>query len=182
MGGKFHRDTVAGAFFTTGIQGTAYRGEFTWTLSGDPRDRLIDRRTFFRASLGLDRQLTPDVSFTLEFSYNGFGAGSASQYALLSLSDRVQRGEVNALGTYYAGAALNWQLHPLWTLSNSVLVNWQDPSALWIPALNWSSSDNSTVLLGVQMGFGGEFDQNLSLRSEYGPAPATVFAAIEWYF
>ncbi len=123
MGGKFHRDTVAGAFFTTGFQGTAYRGEFTWTLSGDPRDRLIDRRTFFRASFGLDRQLTPDLGLTLEFSYNGFGAGSPSQYALLALSDRVQRGEVNALGTYYAGTALTWQLHPLWTLSHAVLVN-----------------------------------------------------------
>ena len=182
MGGKFHRDTVAGAFLTTGIQGTAYRGEVTWTLSGDPGDRLIDRRTFFRASLGLDRQLSPKVSLTLEFSYNGFGAGSPSQYALLAQSDRVQRGEVTALGTFYAGTALTWQLHPLWTLSQAVLVNWQDPSALWVPTLQWSTSDNSTVILGAQAGFGGEFGADLSLRSEYGPAPATLFAALQWYF
>ncbi|HSR68483.1 MAG TPA: hypothetical protein VLU25_11120 [Acidobacteriota bacterium] len=182
MGGKFHGDTVAGFFITTGLGGSALRGEATWTDSGDPRDRLLGRSSFWRASVGIDRQLNPDVGVTVEFSYNGFGASDADEYLLIAQADRVQRGEVNALGRYYTGAALNWQIHPLWTFSNTLLVNWQDPSAFLIPALQWSSSDNSTFLLGMQVGIGGQLDRTLSPRSEYGPAPATLFTAFTWYF
>lgn len=182
MGGKFHGDTVAGLFLTTDLAGSALRGEATWTDSGDPRDGLLGRSSFWRASLGVDRQLTPDVGFTLEFSYNGFGASGSEDYLLVAQTDRVQRGEVNALGKYYTGASFTWQIHPLWSLTNTVLVNWQDPSSFVIPALSWSSSDNSTILLGAQIGIGGEFDESLAPQSEYGPAPATMFAAITWYF
>ena len=182
IAGKFHRDTVAGAFFTAGVRGIAYRGEVAWTLSGDPHDRRLDRRQFWRASFGIDRQLSPEVTATLEFSYNGYGVGSPSQYRLLAQSDRVQRGEVSALGTYYTGMAVSWQIHPLWTMTQTVLVNWQDPSVFWIPALQWSTSDNSTLLFAAQSGFGGGLNPDLSLRSEYGPVPTTLFAAVKWYF
>lgn len=182
MGGKFHRDTVAGVFITTDWRGAAVRAETTWTQSGDPFDRTIGRRTFWRASGGIDRQLSPDWNLTFEFSFNGYGFSQAEDFLLLSQSDRIQRGEVNALGRYFGGAALSWELHPLWTLSNTLLVNWQDPSALWIPVLEWSTGDDSAIQFGAQSGFGGEFDSDLRPRSEYGPAPVTLFASARWYF
>lgn len=181
MGGKFHRDTVAAAYFTTEVRGAAVRGEVSWTLSGDPLERLIDRRAFWRATLGVDRQIATEVTASLEVSYNGYGVGDSSQYLLLALTDRLARGEVNALGTYYTGGAVNWKIHPLWTLSQAVLVNWQDPSALWIPTLEWSASDNASVLFGGQTGF-GEGPGFLSLRSEYGAVETSLFAAVKWYF
>lgn len=182
MGGRFHGDTVAGAFFTTDASGTALRGEAAWTLSGDAFERRLDRRTFFRATLGVDRQLTPDVGVTLEIAYNGFGVGSASRYLLLAQTDRVARGEVSSLGTYYAGTAVTWQIRPLWTLSQALLVNAQDPSALWIPALEWSTSDNSTLLMALQTGLGGQIGSRLTPESEYGLVPTTAFLAFKWYF
>ncbi len=104
MGGKFHRDTVAGSFLTADAWGTGLRGEVTWTQSGDPEDRVRDRRTFWRAAVGVDRQLTPTFTLTAEFSFSAYGATEASDYLDWSISDRVLRGEINALG--YPKAAL----------------------------------------------------------------------------
>ncbi len=182
VGGKSHGDSVAGVFFTGDLQGTALRGEVAWTDSDDPLERSLDRGAFWRATLGIDRQITPDWGLTLELAYNGFGVGSAQQYLALSNTDRVRRGELFSLGTYYAGAALTWQLHPLWTFTQSLLFNAQDASALWIPALAWSTSDNSSLLLAVQTGFGSSLRPDLSPNSEYGPVPTTAFAAFTWYF
>ncbi len=182
MGGRFHGDTVVGGFFTAGISGSALRGEVSWTQSRDPLERLLGRGRFWRASLGVDRQLHPDVGATLEVSYNGFGVGSAALYPLISQTRRVQRGEINALGTFYSGGALNWELHPLWRLSNAVLVNWQDPSLLWIPALDWSAGNNTSFLFALQTGFGGGFVDPLGVASEYGPVPTTLFLAFKFYY
>jgi hypothetical protein len=182
MAGTFHQDTVLGTFLTADVSGTACRGEFTWTDSGDPADALINRERFVRATVGIDRQLTPEVGVTLEASYNGFGADDPSEYPLLAETNRVQRGDVTALGKYYGGGAVNWQIHPLWIMSQAILVNWQDPSAFWIPSVQWSTSDNTSLLFAAQAGFGGSFNQNLTPKSEYGPVPTTVFAAFKWYF
>ena len=182
MGGSFHGDTVGGLFATSDLGGTAVRGEVTWTNSQDPTEAAIGRESFWRASLGVDRQLHSDWTLTLEWAFNGFGVGNADQYQVLLLTDRVQRGEVTALGRHYLGSALAWQIHPLWTLTQSFLLNGQDPSLLWIPTLQWSTSDNSTVLFGFQSGFGGGINPDLSLDSEYGAVVSTLFASLRVYF
>ncbi len=185
MGGKFHRDTVAGSFLTTDAWGTGLRGEVSWTQSGDPEDRVRDRRTFWRAAAGVDRQLTSTLTLTTEFSFNGYGASQASDYLYWGIADRVLRGEINALGRFYAGVSGVWRFHPLGTLTNTLLVNGQDPSALWVPSFQWSTSNNSDVLAGAQIGIG----KGLQLsgmgpvpQSEYGLVPHTLFAAIRMYF
>jgi len=182
MGGTFHRDTVAGGFFTANVMGTGLRGELTWTRSGDPEDLERDRKTFSRGSLALDRQLTRDLSLTVESSWNGYGADDASEYIQFIEADRILRGEVNALGQWYAGVSAVWQLHPLWTFTNVLLVNWQDSSSLWVPSLQWSTSDNSEVLFGAQVGLGRELQAGGIPRSEYGSVPNTVYAAFKAYF
>ena len=182
MGGSFHGDTVSGMFATSDLKGTSLRAELTWTNSQEPAELSIARESFWRASLGVDRQLYPDWSLTVEWAFNGFGVASAKHYQALLLTDRVQRGEVTALGRHYLGSALTWQLHPLWTFSQSVLLNGQDPSLLWIPTLNWSTSDNSTVLFGFQTGLGGGFTPDLRLESEYGAVATTLFASLRVYF
>lgn len=182
MGGKFHRDSVVGGFFTADVSGTGVRGEVNWTQSGDPADRLRDRRIFWRAAAGLDRQVTPTLSLTLEWSFNGYGTSQASEYLALAAADRIVRGEINGLGRWYSGISAAWQFHPLGTLSNAFLVNWQDPSTLWIPTLTWSTGNNSSLLLGGQVGLGREFLPQGVPRSEYGSTPSTLFAGYQQYF
>lgn len=182
MGGRFHRDTVLGSFFTSNLKGTGVRGELAWTRSGDPEDRLRARRTFWRGSLGVDRQLTPTVSWVVEAAWNGYGTSRSSRYLEWIAADRLRRGEVNALGKVYTGTSVSWLAHPLVTVENALLCNWNDPSVLWVPNLSWSTSNNSEVLFGGEFGFGREAGPEQPAGSEYGNIPATLFAAFKVYF
>ncbi|HUG43603.1 MAG TPA: hypothetical protein VMN76_05100 [Acidobacteriota bacterium] len=182
MAGSFHRDRVAGAFFTSDIGGTGFRGEAAWTESADPEDRLRDRRRFWRGSIGVDRMLTPHVTLTLEALWNGYGMSEPADYLQLIEADRVLRGEVNALGRYYAGASIGWQMHPLWTLNHAVLINGGDPSALWIPSASWSTSNETELLFGAQVGIGRGLEREAIPRSEYGAVPFSLFLSFKGYF
>jgi hypothetical protein len=73
-------------------------------------------------------------------------------------------------------------MHPLLTLSNTLLLNFNDPSALWIPSLVWSTGNNSEVLIGGQFSMGQAPDQNETLQSEYGSVPSLVFGAFKLFF
>lgn len=182
MGGRFHRDTVGGGFFTANARGTGLHGEVTWTRSGDAREVALDRTSFWRGSVGMDRQLTPEFSLSAEFSWNGFGSRQASQYIDIVNADRVQRGEINALGRWYSGVSGTWQLHPLWRFSSAILVNWGDPSCLWVPFLTWSAGNNWEVLLGAQLSVGAGLQNGSLTRSEYGSIPNTLLGAFKAYF
>ena len=181
MVGRFHRDDVVGGFVSANVSGTGLRGEVSWTQSGDPADVGFDRERFGRASIGVDRQLTPKLSLILEAAYNGYGAADPRDYTRLLLSDRVARGEITSLGRYHTGVSVNWQLHPLFSLNQSLLYGWDDGSALWSPALTWSTSNNSEVLLGGQFGFGKEPASRLRLQSEYGSSPHMLFIGAKLY-
>ncbi len=182
VGGRFHGDTVAGVFATTDVQGTAYHAEVSWTQSGEAEDQFLDRERFWRASLGLGRQLTPSMGISGEFHFNGFGVGDPARYLGVALTDRVRRGEVFSLARYYTGGGFNWQMHPLVTMAQALLFNWNDRSLLWLPSINWSTSDNSSLLVGAQWGIGPGFTDALSIESEYGPVPATLYVGAKWYF
>ncbi len=182
MGGKFHRDTVFGGFFTSNLRGTGVRGELSWTDSGDADDIVRNRPQFWRATIGVDRQLTPTVNLTAEFAWNGYGTSDATEYLDLLHSDRIRRGEVNSLGRLYAGAAVSWRFNPLWTLDNAVLINMNDPSALCVPSLRWSTGNNSEAIFGVQVGLGTSLAPGSFPRSEYGSASNTIFAGFTKYF
>jgi hypothetical protein len=182
MGGRFHRDLVVGAFVTASVRGTGLRAEVAFTESGDPDDAAIGRSSFWRASAGLDRQLTPSLTLTAEAYWNGFGAEDPSGYRRVAAADRVQRGEVTSLGQYYAGLSLAWQAHPLVSVTGTVLVNLGDPSALLLPYLDWSLADNLSLLLGALVGLGPGLDRAGTPGSEYGAVPATFYVALRAYF
>lgn len=182
MGGRFHRDTVAGAFVTADLRGTGLRGEVAWTESGAAEDALLDRQRFWRGSFGLMRQVMPSVSLTVEMAWNGFGTGEASEYQAFLEADRLLRGEVNALARAYTGVSTSWLLHPLFTFNQTLLLNWDDHSSLSISTLSWSAGNNSEVLVGAQLGLGDGLAKDEVPRSEYGLVPSTIFAALRYYF
>jgi hypothetical protein len=182
MAGHFHGDTVAGGFVTGDLRGTGLRGEAAFTESGESLDALLDRERFWRASAGVDRQLTPSLMLTTEAAWNGFGAARAPDYVLVALTDRVQRGEVTSLGRWYAGALLAWQAHPLVILNGAVLGNLGDPSMLLLPHADWSVSDDVSVVLGGLFGVGPGVRRDGLPASEYGAAPQVLYAAVRVYF
>jgi len=182
MGGHFHGDSLAGAFLVANLRGTGIRGEVSWTHSGDPEDRLLGRENFWRTTVGIDRQVTSELSITGEFSWNGFGSSNATDYAELVTADRILRGEINGLGQVYSGVAPIWRFHPLGVLSSSFLVNWQDRSLLWVPSLVWSTGNNSELVLGSQVGLGQGLTADAQFGSEFGSILTTVFLSFKAYF
>ncbi len=182
MAGRFHRDTVAGGFVTADVGGTGLRGEIAFTDSGDPADAAIDRERFWRATVGLDRQLTPVLSLSAEFSWNGFGSTNPRDYPLLASADRVRRGEMSSLGRYYLGSSLTWQVHPLVSVTGTALVNLGDGSVLLLPHADWSVSDNLAFVLGGAFGIGRGPSADGVPGSEYGSSPQVLYAAIKAYF
>ena len=181
MAGWFHGDRVAGGFVTANLRGTGLRAEAAFTESGESPDE-IGREQFWRASAGLDRQLTPSLSLTAEVAWSGFGASDSRDYPFVAASDRVQRGEVTSLGRSHAGTSLAWQAHPLLSLTGSLLLNLGDGSALLLPHGDWSLSDNVAVVFGAIFGLGPGLRSDGTPGSEYGPAPQTLYAAIKAYF
>ena len=186
MAGRFHGDIVGGVFLTSNVKGTGLRGEVAYTHSGDPADMDRDREKFWRGSIGVDRQLIPSLSLVAEIAWNGYGTNDPRNYLDRVLADRVLRGEVTALGQIHTGISANWMFHALMTLSNSLLINWNDYSTLWIPVLNWSAGDNAEVLVGGQIstgkGINAKLDGDAILGSEYGIVPSSVFGTIRLYF
>jgi hypothetical protein len=182
MLGHVHGDTVAGGFVTASVLGTGLRGEVAFTESGDAADAGIGRGEFWRAGVGLDRQLTETVALIAELAWNGFGTSRPADYPRIARADRVRRGEVNALGRAYAGASLTWQAHPLLALVGTILVNLGDGSALLLPHGEWSLSDNASVVFGGVFGAGAGLRDDGAPGSEYGSAGQTVYGAIKLYF
>lgn len=182
MLGRFHTDTVAGGFVTANVLGTGVRGEAAFTDSGDHADAELDRRRFWRAGVGLDRQLTTTVSVTAELAWNGFGATQPRDYLRVAQADRVRRGEVTALGRYYVGGSLSWQAHPLLVVTGTALANVGDGSALLLPHADWSLSDDVSLVFGGAFGLGPGMRTDGRPGSEYGAAPQTLYAALKVYF
>jgi hypothetical protein len=182
MGGRFHSDTVLGAFVTGDLFGNLARGEIAFTHSGDELDEEIDRQRFVRASFGLDRQLTAGITLTGEIHWNGFGAEDPEGYLRIAEADRVRRGEVTSLGRFYSGLSFGWQAHPLVMVSSAFLINWLDGSALIQPAAEWSASNSMVFQLGGIIGLGPGLDDDGQLQSEYGFVPFTLWGAFKVYF
>jgi hypothetical protein len=182
MLGRFHGDTVAGGFVTASVLGTGLRGEVAYTDSGDAADVELGRGEFWRAGVGLDRQLTATVAMTAELAWNGFGATRPDEYERVARADRVRRGEVTALGRYSFGGSLSWQAHPLLVLAGTTLVNLGDGSALLLPHAEWSLSDSMSLVLGGVAGVGAGLREDGRPGSEYGGAPSTIYGAIKIYF
>jgi hypothetical protein len=182
MAGSFHQDTVVGGFVTANVLGTGVRGEIAWTDSGDPTDVLRERRRFWRGSVGVDRQLTPSLNLVSELAWNGYGTSETRLYPLWLISDRVLRGEVNGLARLYAGLTLTWLAHPLFTVSGTSLINWDDGSVMLVPNLLWSLGDNTDAILGGQFGFGEGLQNSLIPQSEYGSVPDSLFGSVRFYF
>jgi hypothetical protein len=182
MAGWFHRDVVAGAFVVADVRGTGVRAEVAFTDSGEPADARLGRARFWRAGIGLDRQLTAAIAASLEAAWNGFGASEPDRYRATAEADRVRRGEVPSLGQWYLGASATWQAHPLVTVTASALANLGDGSVLLLPRVDWSLTDDLALVLGAVVGLGPGPRPDGELRSEYGAAIDSVYAAIKAYF
>ncbi len=202
--GRVRGDTVLGVDSFIDFFGLAIRGEGTVTYpeeGGEP---------FVRAALGSDHNFGNGFNVAAEIYVQTLGADDPADYLDVAASKRFERGELWAMGKYYAAVSGGYELLPIVNLSGFAMVNLVDGSAQFGPSLNWSVSDE--VAFGAGAFFtAGERPEDVDLdaitarqmeqiatgqpppaspapedlfvpRSEFGMSPAVVFIQLKAYF
>ncbi len=101
------------------------------------------------------------VSGFLEFYRNGFAPDEVESIASVKpeLLERFGRGQLFTLGKDQLAMGLQIQWTPLWTVSPSVIYQVNDQSRLLIVNANYSSGENSALILGAQIASGEKGSQ-----------------------
>ena len=93
----------------------------------------------------------------LEFYYNGLGESDAPS-ALLNkdILERVARGELFTLNRPYLGGHLRLELHPLFNVLLTEIVNLSDGSGVFQPRASWDITADFQLTLGGNLYHGGK--------------------------
>lgn len=166
--------------------GAAWRVNVTWTRVDDsPR---LDG--FWSAVANMDYSWTWGGRNTygfVEAYYNGLG-GPPYDEALAdpALVDRLRRGELYTIGRMYLAGGLQVEAHPLCNLYFSVIVNADDPSAVFQPRVVWDAAPNVQLTAGANLyagatgsEFGGIEVAGSNLPFRY---PANVYLWLSRFF
>lgn len=150
---KYVRDLVFGADFSGDLGPLGLHGEGAYTLAldglGDPKTAVRVGEHFLRAVVGVDWKPTDKFVLMLEYHYNGLGAASPAGYLEKLTSARAQRGEVFGAGRHYLGLVAAWQVSELFSVQGLLLGNLTDPSAMFVPSLEWWFEQNVIVRAGA---------------------------------
>ncbi len=131
------------------------------------------------------------MSGGFEYYFNGFGQRNG-RYDPLSIAAnpqlalRLERGELFAVGRHYFAANVLVEMSPLWSVTPTVLLNIEDPSALLQLITSYSLGDNLSFLASLNLPVGpngSEFGGvDAGVPGRYIARSAGVFAQLAWYF
>jgi len=157
-------------------------GEATLTRTGGsslPVPAAVGRRVpITRGLLGASFKPSSDLTLIPELYYDGFGARRSAGYLGVLASERVTLGEQVTLGRFYAGAALDWEAHPLLHATFLGLSNPLDPSALLSLALTYEAAENTRLVAGAYIPVGAGPDATFAAGSEFGLYPNLGFVEV----
>ncbi len=172
-------DEPAAAMAASGSLGSA-------ALRGEASLRRINGKVVLRSTMGIDRRLAisnRDLYLVVEYQHDGLGAASPAEYSSVLESNLFARGELQVLGRDETAAQVQYQLHPLWSLSMLWLWNLNDRSALLAPSFTYSASNEVTIMGGLFKGFGDEPPGAPGQPvSEYGALGATAYLSVSLFF
>jgi len=98
----------------------------------------------------------------IEYYYNGLGKNNYTDAMQdPQVMERIDRGELFALGKNYLSGQVQVELHPLFNVYLSVINNVKDPSGIIQPWAIWSVTQNSNLHFGANIFYGKQ-------GSEYG--------------
>lgn len=182
LGGWVRTDAVAGLdLFVDLGHGTDLHGENTLTYVTQGSREPFRRHAFQRAVLGLTTELSSKLSLILEAYFNGAGAPEPAAYPSVLESSRFFVGEQYNTGRAYAGAAVDWSIHPLLFGALSTIVNLEDESAMVSAELRASVAENALLIAGSLIPLGRE-PAGVSPRSEFGLYPTIHHIDLKLYY
>jgi len=187
MAARHYEDWVAGIGAVGYLGQAAWRCDVTYTLL-DESSR--GRSSYASAVANLDDSwiwLNKNWYGYIELYYNGLSdADYTDHFSDPALFQRLARGELFALGRFYASANINLEVHALVNVYLTPLVNLDDGSGIFMPRLVCDLSEN------IRMTFSGAFAWGED-NTEYGgfEIPGTSFSSrpenrisawMTWYF
>jgi hypothetical protein len=179
-------DVVLGLGVSHGLGGAVWSADVVVTDTDlDTRVQVVSNLLYSWTWAGRN------MSGGFEYYFNGFGQHDG-QYDLPAISanpdlaQRLARGELFAIGRHYLSANILVEMSPLWTMTPTLLLNLEDPSALLQLITSYSLGDNMTFLASVNLPIGPNGTEfggiGAGLPGRYLSRGAGVFAQIAWYF
>jgi hypothetical protein len=186
LAAESYGDPVLGAGISRGIGGAVWSADLVVTRTQrDSHVQVVSNLLYSWTWAG------HNMSGGIEYYFNGFGQRHG-RYDPLSLADnpdlveRLLRRELFALGRHYVAANVLVEMSPLWTLTPTLLVNVDDPSALLQLVTGYSLGDNLSFLasLDLPIGPGGSEFGGIDTGTEgvFLSRDAGVFVQLAWYF
>ncbi|WP_020587547.1 hypothetical protein [Desulfobacter curvatus] len=187
MVARHYKDMVTGI----GTAGTLGDAAFRLDLTGTFLDQKSRGRSFYISGVA-----NIDYSWVwfnrnwygyIELYYNGLSDNDYTQELMdPAVSDRLDRGELFALGRWYASANVNLEIHPLVNLYITPIINLHDDSGMLLPRIVYDFSDNIRITLTALLNWGAtgtEYGGYVIPDTGFTLAPAdTISAWITWYF
>jgi hypothetical protein len=172
---NFRKNMLIGLDMARSMGGAGVWLEAAHTFPHDARDE-----DYLRVSLGADYGFT-DASYAyIEYHYNGAGSSEPENYLEGLSTTAYTEGAVYLLGRHYLAPALTYRLTPLVVLSARALVNLTDGSALAMPGLEYSLSEDLYLSFGAVLALGEK--PSTAPESEFGLYPDAYYAAVSLYF
>ncbi|MBU8849621.1 MAG: hypothetical protein KOO64_08760 [Desulfobacterales bacterium] len=150
-----------------GLGGAGYLGDAAWRtdLVWSTLKNGSDRSGYFQFVVNIDYSwvwLRKNMYGLIEYYHNGLGENNYTNAMDDSeIMERIDRGELFALGKNYLSTRIQVELHPLFNMYLSVINNVKDPSGIIQPRAIWSMTQNSNLHFGANIFYGKK-------ESEYG--------------
>ncbi|HEY9164612.1 MAG TPA: hypothetical protein VIS48_00460 [Candidatus Kryptonia bacterium] len=155
-----------GGDFAGDVGGAGVRGELLTS-----NDEFGNGSYYVKWILGSDYQFTDKLYGLIEYYHNGQGSLDKSQYDLSGLFS----GAILNLAKDYFVISGSYQLTPLLTVTLSSNSNFNDGSGYVAGTLSYSTSDNSSVAVGMLYTYGSQL-------AEYWYYPRDYYLKLETYF
>lgn len=153
-------------------------------------DKTINENNYFRASAGLDYNLSTKTYGYIEYHFNSSGKNITEEYQNNFNSSAFQDGSVYLMGKHYLNFGLTYQISPLASFSKLIIYNINDKSFYFAPKIEYNIAENIYLSAGSFFGIGKkpEIIPNLSdktpytFHSEFGTYPGMFFLSFRIYF
>jgi len=179
-------DHVIGASMATGVGPVGMHADATATIPTDG-----ETKPFFRGVYGVDGRPTDTTFISGEIYVQTVGDVDPTDSLQLFATRRYTTGQLWLTGIAYVGLNISQDIIPIVTANISTIMNVTDPSALIIPSIAWSISNNSDLNAGAYFGAGKKPDDptlddiasgSVPVNSEFGTYAPTFFMQFRAYF
>lgn len=184
---RHYEDMIAGIGAVGYLGGAAWRWDLTGTFL---KEKSRGNKAYASAVANMDYSwIWLDKNFYgyIELYYNGLSDMNYTDcFSDPAISERIARGELFALGRFYASASLNMEVHPLVNAYITPILNLNDGSGILLPRIVYDYADNIRMTVTGSFNWGGDNTEyggyQISGTSfDYKPSNS-ISAWATWYF